>query len=164
NRVWPTENAQRSTSNVEISSREPNVMATCVYADRTAHRCSRVDHFFAPGKLASAHCAAKHRRTRETGERGARCLHRRRALAATHYHQQPRLHGTNYARKRVGRPFKTHRSRTRTAPYLGRQLEAREITWHFQRQSRIRSAAESLDRHSPRRNYCSAPTRSNSRC
>ena len=124
-------------------------MATRFYTDRAVHRRGRVDHFFAPGKLANAHGAAKHHRTRETGERCARCIHRRRAFAATHYHQQPRLHGTNYARKRVGRPIKTHRSRTRTAPYLGRQLEAREITWHFQRLSRIRSATGSLDRYSP---------------
>ena len=56
-----TPNAQRPTPNVEISNREPNIMAPRFYTDHAADRRGGVDHFFTCRDLAGSHSAAKQR-------------------------------------------------------------------------------------------------------
>ncbi len=116
--------AQTKPSNVELSKTAPLRVADRVHnfcADHCKH--DRSD-FLASGELAGALGTTKQGRARATRQRFARGFYRHRARAATHYDQQPHLYGADHANERTGCSFAPHRSRTRTAPHLGWELES----------------------------------------
>src|SRR6266581_363424 len=82
-----THNAQRPTSNVEVSKFGSRYVANCVDA-RGAHRRNDGHRDFCASRdLACAHGAAKYSRTRTAGEGSARGFHRHCKPAAAHHHQ-----------------------------------------------------------------------------